>query len=685
MTATGTATGTVPHDTADAVAHRPPARADTAAVRDRWWTAGIAALVVAGLALFLLPLGVPPGSRIDLDRMNGYGLVSVLPLASLSGVAVLTFAFVLTLALRRPSPVLLGAELVVLVICLHGVAALVEPLPRFATAWQHAGLVEYIARTGDTLPALDARFNWPGFFALAAFAAAFVPGPSPDDLVPVLRAAPVVFNLLYAVALLALLYRLRANWRARWFAAWLATSANWVGQDYFSPQAEGYLIYLLFLALLLTPGRGQEQPPRTGRLVLAPAVLLVLLLALFTVLTASHQLTPFLLLAACAALVLARCVPFTGLPVLLGVILAGWVSFLAMPYWSGHLGTILGDIGRLGANVSTSVAGRVGGDARHEAVQYVRLLVAMTVFGLAALGAVRRRRHGLDVRAAVVLAAVPFVAVGLQSYGGEIALRVYLFALPAACLLAAFAFFPAPGRPSRRAMAAAAGCALVVVGGFYLARFGNERYEMVRPGEVAAMDYVYDHNPTGARVLWLTPIPETDLTPNMPWGFRDFEKVEYVSARAPRDPGAVAGLVQAMRELGPGGYLITTRGQEAYFELNHGFPPDWGERFRAHLAAADGVEVATVNPDAAVYTYDWPPDADAARAPPARDGPVIGSTPLTPVGLAALPLLLGVLVVRELARPPPGSRRRVRPLTLAAAVLLLTLLVVIVERLVMLS
>lgn len=659
-----------------------PRRAGTIAAR--WRLAATGGLLAAGAALFVFPLGMPPGSRIDLERMNGYGLVSVLPLASLAGIAVTTVAFLLTLASRRPHPMLLGAELVVLVGCLHGVAALVEPLPRFATAWQHVGFVEYIARTGETLPGWDARFNWPGFFALAAFLAAFLPGGADvDGLSPVLRLAPVAFHLLYLVGFLAIVHRLRATWRARWFAAWLLVGANWVGQDYFSPQAEGYLIYLLFLAILLTWYRPYAQPEtRSG------AAPLVLLLALFGVLTASHQLTPFLLLAACTGLVLARRCVLAGLPLLLVVIVAGWISFLAMPYWSGHLATIVGDIGRLGGNVSAGTTGGVGGGRPQPGVQYARFLVAATVFALAAVGTLRRRRSGYRDRVAVVLVAAPFSAFALQSYGGEIALRVYLFALPAAGLLAAFALFPAPGIPSRRTLAAAALCALVVTGGFLVARYGNEPYEQVRPGEVAAMDHVYRHDAGGARVLWLTPAPEVDLTPNMPWGFRDMEKVEYVSARAPRDPSDVTGLVRTLRELGPRAYLVTTRGQEAYFGLVHDFPPDWGDRFRRHLAAADGVAVAAANADAAVYAADPPPDP-AAAAPPdtGPTGARLGSTPLTPVGLAALPLLLAVLFAcqRRRLRHPPGEPRRDRRLRIAAAALLAVFLAAVVERLVLLA
>ena len=39
---------------------------------------------------------------------------------------------------------------------------------------------------------------------------------------------------------------------------------NWVGQDYFSPQSFNYLLYLLFVALLLTWFAGPGRPPRTA-------------------------------------------------------------------------------------------------------------------------------------------------------------------------------------------------------------------------------------------------------------------------------------------------------------------------------------------------------------------------------------------------------------------------------------
>ena len=183
--------------------------------------------------------------------------------------------------------------------------------------------------------------------------------------------------------------------------------------------------------------------------------------------TASHQLTPFFMLGACGGLVLARRCTITGLPVLLGVILVGWVSFAAVTFWSGHLSDMFGGIGHLGANLSTSVAGRLAGstpehvagactcgrDSPRRSSSWPRS------------GFLRRRHRAIDDRAALVLLCVPFLAFGLQSYGGEIALRIYLFALPAACILAALLFFPATGQAARvwRALVAAAACAVVFV------------------------------------------------------------------------------------------------------------------------------------------------------------------------------------------------------------------------------
>ena len=463
-------------------------------------------------------------------------------------------------------------------------------------------------------------------------------------------------------------------------------------------------------------------------------MLLGVLIAIFVAATVSHQLTPFLMVGVCAALVLARRTTLTGLPVLFGVILIGWLSFAATGFWSGHLSEIFGGIGHLGGNVTSGVGGRLrGASPGHELVLYLRVGFAAIVLALAGAGLLRRRRALIDDRFALVLTCVPFLALGLQNYGGEILLRVYMFALPAASVLAAYLFFPSadsataptradapaqgdardtgyagalpagsrnaragravqPAPPARRSwprvlgVAAAAVCAIAMTGGFFIARYGNEAWEQTPRGELAAMNYLYAHDRGGERLLWLSQQPPVDVTPEMPWQYRDIEKIQYSAALAPVNPAKVGPLLAALRAAGPGSYVITTQTQEAYLQQVASYRAGWGPIFRAHMSAAPGVRTVFANRDAAIYTLHWPKGTRVPRLIMKARGAPGGGTIWTPVGLAVLVVLLLVLAAREFIRVSvPVAVRFIRPLTLASLPLLVALLVIVAERFVVLS
>ncbi|MGY1733362.1 lipopolysaccharide biosynthesis protein [Geodermatophilus sp. SYSU D01045] len=662
----------------------------------------LALTTVAGLVAYALPL-----RSVDLRQINGYGLVSVLPLASIAGLVLIGSSFLAGLALRRARTVLLGLQLVAWVVCLHGLPVLLHSMPRFPTAWTHLGFIEFITRTGTVAPSIDARFSWAGFFGLFSFLS---DARHWQDMAWVLRLTPVVSNLLYLLPVVLILTNLRANWRAKWLTLWLFAVFNWVGQDYFSPQGLAYFLYLTLVALLITwfrpaartrrPGvrepraRSWLHPPTPGELPARPTgrservVLLVLVLVVFTFTTMSHQLTPFLMIGAATALVLVgRCVLRT-LPVLMFVIVAAWISFMAVGYWSGHLHELLGGLGSFGTNVSSSVQGRTGDSgAQHLLVLKVRVALALGAWGLAAAGALRRRRQGFDDRVVLALLASPALGFGLQSYGGEIALRVFVFSLPAVCFLAAQSFFPEAG--SRRRIGRLLGvpaallCVPLLVGGFLVARFGNEGFEYVRPGEITATDVVLDHSTGLTSVLWPAREPPATLpSASFVTSYSQVDRVFYSSVIVPPDPGDVGPVVNQMREHGPGAYLLTTRSQEAELVLAEGFPQDWGDRFRASMAASPDVRVLVSNPDAAVYVLATPPPGPVEDPPPVSTG--VGAwTPLTGVGLTCLVALAGALCLRELRRLT--GRARAPMLTVVTLPLAFGLLVVVLERAVLLA
>ena len=720
-------------------------------VRSPEWlpVAVLCAAGAVGLALFLASLGSVTAS---LGGMNGLGLISVMPASTLAGVALLALAFVLALGLARPRPVLLGVLLAAIVVCLDGVTAIAEPVPRFPTAYWIAGFVEYVSRTGHTAPGLSAYFSWPGFFEVVAWVE-HVAGSR--NLMPVMRIWPLAVDLLALVPFGMILMRLRASWRAKWFAAFVFAVGNWVGQDYFSPQSVAYLLYLLIIALLLTwfagsrpvqdglaaktlagepprvnlpddatvpfeyvpaepprvslpddatvrfervpaepprvslPGdptmlraRVPAKPPRWAALLTRPidgdlpsrsstrvqrAMLLALIIVIFVFTTESHQLTPFFMIAACAGLVLVRRCQLPGLPVLFGVIFAAWVSFAAVAYWSGHLSSMFAGLGHLGSNVTSGVTDRISGGASvHSFVLYSRAAFAATVIIFAVAGLVRRRRLGLDDRVAFVLMCVPFAGFAMQGYGGEMALRIYLFALPGIAILAAYLFFPeaiAPHRP-RLMLPVAAVCAVAAILVFFVARYGNEAFEQTPPGEVSAMNYIYAHDSAGIRLAWLSVPPAAGATPEMPWQYQDLDKVNYVPENAPVNPAQVSGLVADLRAMGPGSYLITTSTQEAYLEQEGGYPAGWGREFRADMRAFPGVRVAYADSTAVIYTLHWPRGAVAARPPASYVSPM-RSNIWTPIGLAVLAVLLALLAGREFLRVlHPDSRRMIRRFTL---------------------
>ncbi|MEO3813082.1 hypothetical protein ABGB17_29115 [Sphaerisporangium sp. B11E5] len=715
-------------------------RAPATDVRPSWATrvAGSAAtwlpplLTVEGLVMYVLALRVPYGPMrgVDLRQLDGLGLVSVLPVTAFAAIALIIVSFFVTLTQNTDRKGLLLFQLAAVTFTLHGAAALVEPEPRFATAWVHAGFAEYIGRAGETLPGLDARFAWPGFFALFGFV---LRAAGVDDMTTILQWTPFVSNLLYLLPFVLILRRLVATTRARWFAALLFILVQWIGQDYFSPQGFTYALYLVFIAILLR-WFGKAEPrsaplPSKGplrRLLarldrLAPGelpsrpttvtdrvVLLTLLVGLFVATTATHQITPFMMLGALTGLILLRRSTLSlTLPVFLGLLVLAWINYQATPFWSGRIDELFGGIGRIFANLQENTGDRLQGtDPQHALVLQVRLGICGVILLFAGVGLLRRLRRGVGDRVAVLLLCVPALALGLQSYGGEIGLRVYLFALPAACILGSYAFFPnlpahtgtareeetvpvrrrrvwLPPETTRRLSAVLAACtALALSVAFLVARYGNEKFEWITTGEAAAMRYVYEHDQPSARLLYLVPVLGDEVTPTVPWRERDIDRVDYFQALVTPDPGDLEGVLTALRAQPPNTFVIMSRGQAAYLELNHGFSGDWGTRFRASLDDSRYLRKVYANADAALYTLRSYPRG--AEIPPPSGMTLVGdrSTPWTPFGLVALALAVGTLFSAELARlrGPGTSTRGRRRLVLIGLLMTAAALAVIVER-----
>ncbi|MFC5815882.1 hypothetical protein [Nonomuraea harbinensis] len=734
--------GAAAAQTATAVRQKPVATPGVAGEQGGRWARLLASaprwlpvlLVLEGLVMYVLAVKAPPGPYwgVDPEEINGLGLISALPVTAFAAILIMVVSFFVTVAQSTDRKFLLLFQIAAITFALHGVGALVAEEPRFPTAYIHAGFVEFIGRTGETAINIDARMGWPGFFALFAFV---TKAAGIEDLTPILNWSPLLSNLLYLLPFVLILRQVVATTRARWFAALLFILVQWIGQDYFSPQGFTFALYLVFVAILLrwfgrVEPRTKPIPPKGLRRLLArldamtpgelantgmfradKLLMLMLLLALFVAATASHQITPFMMLGVLTAFLLFKRTSLTwGLPFFLGLVVLTWISYMAVGFWVGQIDTIFGGLGRVLDNLQTNTGDRIEGtDALHALVLQARLGILVVILALAAVGLFRRLHRGVFDRAALILLCVPALALAMQSYGGEMGLRIYMFALPGACLLAAYAFFPNmpadsadvreetvplrkrnvrfnPDLTRKISLVLAACMAVAFAGAFLVARYGNEKFERVTSGEVAAMHYVYEHDKPSARVVYLVPKLGPEVTPTLPWGERDIELVNFAGqAQVFKDPTNITGVIDSLKP-GPESprntYVVVSRGQVSYLQLNEGFPEGWGEKFRAALDAAPELKRVFSNDDAALYT--WGKFVRGTEIPDPRPYKVQGepTSPWTPVGIGALAVtwiaLFGYEVIRlNGPRRAPRARRWMLAVAIPAFAVALG---VIVER-----
>src|SRR5262249_48477309 len=145
----------------------------------------------------------------------------------------------------------------------------------------------------------------------------------------------------------------------------------------------------------------------------------------------------------------------------------------------GHLSYLTGDLGQVSNAITANLTARViQGSPQHIFIAAMRVIMTAAIWGLAFRGALFRLRRGYRDVSYILLAIAPFSLIVANSYGGEMLLRIYLFALPFVVFFAAAFFYTTPtsGR-SRRVTIAVIGVSLLLLGGFLFTRYGNERVD----------------------------------------------------------------------------------------------------------------------------------------------------------------------------------------------------------------
>lgn len=494
--------------------------------------------------------------------------------------------------------------LLAVIAVLYATPSVIEGTARVEASFRHLGIADHIATTGRLDRSLDAYFNWPGFFALLGMLQNAAGAP---QMLFLARWAPVAIAIAYLPPVLLIARALSPQPRVQWLSAGIFVMVNWTGQDYLSPQTYAFWLMLCIAGVLMTVIRRQDDPDAVGpsaRIVAARAGdgvhrlwvgddgarvrlsraqwLSVHVLVGFAVLAivASHQLTPVALVLVLFGLWLVGRSPHWWVWAGPAVLVAFWLLVPAWPFVSGHLLDVFGSRGSTSANLGNRVG---SGSAAHHLVVNIRLVQTAAVWMLAGFGTLLLITQRRRIRAVVLLAALPFLLVPLQSYGGEMLIRAFLFSLPlVAFLIAVFLSTVSQGRLWR---GVALACVLgLLASATVLTRYGNERGESFNPAEVATFSWLYQHTDPGATIVtfdqnsprrsqryvsdvWLY---LNDAEPGPPW------------TEKPTPSLVIRDLEQNGRKSGPA-YLVYTPSQQALAELSGNIEPGTLDRAVAEV------------------------------------------------------------------------------------------------------
>jgi hypothetical protein len=363
-----------------------------------------------------------------------YGLPPLLPVVFYLGIALLIASAVTELVRGELSTWRMALHTTALTVMLYGTAPLVYREARYAWLYKHIGVVQYINAHGALNRSIDIYQNWPGFFAFWAWFGRVAGVTSPlayakwSQLVVELASLPLLYLAYDALSLTR---------RQRWLALLLVTGSNWIGQDYFSPQALGSLLSLGLMAIALRWFyTGSDNRDRAA----PPLGVCVLVAALFLVLTFTHELSPYILVVQLAALAAFKLLRPRWFPL---VLLAIAVAYLAprFSFVNSRFG-LLASIGNFLSNATPPALTRGPVSPSQLVIERCAEALSLGMWALATFAAWRMRRTGALVRALFLLAFTPFVMLGVLTYGHEGVLRVFLFSLPWSAALSALVIVP---------------------------------------------------------------------------------------------------------------------------------------------------------------------------------------------------------------------------------------------------
>lgn len=600
-------------------------------IRGRTWLTASGPLWAVCGAVLLWALALP---NVNLRDMDDFGLITILPVSYYAACAVLLVSFCLAVY-RQANERILLLHIIALIIFIHGTPVILYGTMRYSWAWKHVGIVDYIQRHGSVdfnIDIMNAYHNWPGFFTLNALITEVAGFESPLSYA---LWTPVFFDLLFLGPLLLIFKACVRDQRLIWLSVWFFYLTNWVGQDYFSPQALGYFLHLVILGICLrwfsmteAPSMAtlkrwlvfervasfahhalsraaQDTVPDTATTQpLQRAGLMTAIIVIFIVISSSHQLTPFMTISSVLALVILQRCSARSLPILLFILAMFWIAYVAVAFLYDIIESTIEAFAQLADNIDDNLIDLARASFGQQVIAKVGRGLSVFLWGLALLGGIRRLGQGYWDLSVIALAVAPFNMFAANSYGGEILFRIYFFSLPFMVFFAAALLYPSltHGRSWRTAVMTVL-ISGVLLGGFFFPYYGKDRQYYFTENEVAAGQFLYDIAPRNALFI--------EGTRSYPTLFRDYEYHTHLALSRESEEAQseflehpVETFTRWMSDTSryPAAYVIITRSQKAEVDMIGDMPVGSLDQMEQTLLQSPAFEVIYENEDARIFT-----------------------------------------------------------------------------------
>jgi hypothetical protein len=362
---------------------------------------------VLGLCAAAFAYGV---TTIRSAAVSDYGLLATASPAYALSILLAGTGFAIAIRGRNFPAAVTATVLMIAVVRLPVSIATDEPI--YVWTYKHLGVIDYIQHEHTLARGVDVYAGWPGVFAVTAWFSDLTGVPP----VAIAHWFTVCFHLAFAF----MVYAAARAWGLAPLTAatamLIADSLNWIGQDYYSPQA---LAMFFAAALFMMVGLSRTKP-----------VGVPLTILLFAAQTITHQLTPPWVLMAISMLAFTRRVKPWWIVIPLAAIFFGFLLY--------NFDEVLKNAGMFSFNMfdnSKSVAppGTVGqrftsvGNKFLSGSVWVATVVTLLV----------RWHKKQPFWALGVLALSPFGVLLGENYGNEAIYRVFLYSLLGSSLVLA--------------------------------------------------------------------------------------------------------------------------------------------------------------------------------------------------------------------------------------------------------